>query len=72
MLKAIGYFFLDGIKEAGMMFLATIALIAIIAFYIGPFFGFAYLADTYHPAWAYIGWPFWLIVMAAITKRMEG
>ena len=71
MIKAIGNFFLDGLKEAGIAFGGAILLIAAVAFAIGPLFLFAHLGDTYHPAWAFVGWPFWMVVLCGIGKKME-
>ena len=70
MIKAVGNFFLEGLKEAGMGLLAALALMAAIAFVFGPLFGFAHLGDIWHPAWAIGGWAFWLVVLCGIGKKM--
>ena len=70
MIKAVGNFFLDGLKEAGASLLGTILLIACVVFVVGPMFLFAHLGDVHHVAWVLIGWPFWFIVLCGIGKKM--
>ena len=70
MIKAVGNFFLDGLKEAGAVAVGGIALIAAVVFVMGPFFGFAHLGDNWQPAWAFIGWPLWFVVHCGIGKKM--
>jgi hypothetical protein len=70
MIKSIGNFFLEGLKEAGAAFLGAIVLIACVAFVMGPLFLFAHLGDIWHPAWAFGGWIFWIVVLSGIGKKM--
>jgi len=70
MIKAVGNFLYAGLKEAGICAFGGFMLIAIVAFVMGPFFGLAHLGDIWHPAWAFVGWAAWFIVLCGIGKKM--